>query len=72
MVTSFNEKRGVGYISCTDDLSNSVYVVKQPDIDLPGYAVLESGQLVDFDVVDVTPGQNSDAPTAQNVRPKTA
>lgn len=57
-VTAFNEKKGVGYISSGDD----TFVVRSEDIDLPGYAVLESGQIVEF---EATAGGEP----AQNVKP---
>lgn len=59
VVKSFDEKRGDGLI----EADGSNFRVHYDDIDLPGYAVLESGQIVEFDV-DVKAKQ-----TARNVRP---
>lgn len=70
MVTAFNEKRRVGYIVSDESPDADMYVVHQKDIDLPGYAVLESGQLVEFEVADDVSGDDGE-PVAENVRPTT-
>jgi len=43
----FNEKRGFGYIAADD---GAEFKVHYSQIQLPGYAVLESGQFVRFEV----------------------
>jgi cold shock CspA family protein len=48
VVKSFNEKRGVGFIKDGKD----EFTVHYSDIELPGYANLESGQFVEFEASD--------------------
>ena len=43
----FNEKRGFGFISSDD---GEDFEVGYDQIQLPGYAVLESGQFVEFEI----------------------
>jgi cold shock CspA family protein len=63
-VTTFNKKRGVGYISSGGD----DYVVRSEDIDMPGWAALESGQFVEFEATSGT-SSGDDEVSAEKVRP---
>ncbi len=59
----FNEKKGYGFIT-PDDSSEDLFV-HHSEIKTTGYASLEEGQKVDFEV-----GQGKKGPCATNVVPK--
>lgn len=71
-MTRFNEKRGVGYISCKEPDDDSTYVVRQAAIAMPGYAVLEEGQFVEFEVAAAAAGDEAAEVEVENVWPATA
>jgi len=61
----FNAEKGYGFI--TDDQGGSDLFVHHSEIKTTGYANLDEGQSVDFEV-----GQGKKGPCATNVTPKTA
>ena len=63
----FNEKRGLGCITTSD---GDEFTVGYDQIGLPGYAVLETGQFVNFEIPRQTPRWPTMSYLSEWIRPR--